>query len=327
MNTIFRTSFLAFRVFAVACLLAMLAAHPVWAVGGGSPDPSGIPVLQALRVELDGLDQDFLELTASVETADLSELKRLADELARIDAHFALAAVGGGSPDPGDDVEPGAARPARRDGRTAQSRRQGALEGGRQSGLRADHRHEDAALHAGDRAHADRAYRLRAAGRHGAGAGPLTGLHGALPAGVPCPLGSGEPAPVGTSAGRIRYASALESPRRPGRWTTGGAPRSMAPKPKGVARDHLDVSGEHSALRAHAGQPRDDPRQGAGLRGSEEDRCEGAARVAPVPRHAAAERARLEKAACDTAGGSVPRRCWPASTTRSTRSTRRRFPS
>ena len=101
MNTIFRTSFLAFRVFAVACLLAMLATHPVWAVGGGSPDPSGIPVLQALRVELDGLDQDFLELTASVETADLPELKQLADELARIDAHLALAAVGGGSPDPG----------------------------------------------------------------------------------------------------------------------------------------------------------------------------------------------------------------------------------
>jgi hypothetical protein len=100
MNTIFRTSFLAFRVFAVACLLAMLATHPVWAVGGGSPDPGAIPVLQALRVELDGLDQDFLELTASVETADLSELKQLADELARIDAHFALTAVGGGSPDP-----------------------------------------------------------------------------------------------------------------------------------------------------------------------------------------------------------------------------------
>ncbi|MBK7331625.1 MAG: hypothetical protein IPI87_04150 [Betaproteobacteria bacterium] len=102
MNTIFRTSFLAFRVFAVACLLAMLATHPVWAVGGGSPDPSGIPVLQALRVELDGLDQDFLELTASVETADLPELKQLADELARIDAHFALASVGGGTPDPGE---------------------------------------------------------------------------------------------------------------------------------------------------------------------------------------------------------------------------------
>jgi hypothetical protein len=37
MNTIFRTSFLAFRVFAVACLLAMLATHPVWAAGGGTP--------------------------------------------------------------------------------------------------------------------------------------------------------------------------------------------------------------------------------------------------------------------------------------------------
>lgn len=100
MNTIFRTSFLAFRVFAVACLLAMLATHPVWAVGGGSPDPGAIPVLQALRIQVDGLDQDFLELTASVETADLKELKQLADELARIDAHVALAAVGGGTPDP-----------------------------------------------------------------------------------------------------------------------------------------------------------------------------------------------------------------------------------
>lgn len=100
MNTIFRKSYLAFRVFAVASLLAMLAAHPAWAVGGGTPDPDAIPVLQALRVELDELDQDFLELTAVVETADLPDLKQLADELMRIDAHLALAAVGGGSPDP-----------------------------------------------------------------------------------------------------------------------------------------------------------------------------------------------------------------------------------
>lgn len=100
MNTIFRTSFLAFRVFAVACLLAMLAAHPVWAAGGGTPDPSGTPVLQALRVELDGLDQDFLAVSGIIEPEDLPVFKQLSDELARIDAHFALAAVGGGSPDP-----------------------------------------------------------------------------------------------------------------------------------------------------------------------------------------------------------------------------------
>ena len=46
MNTIFRTLFRAFRVFAFACLLAMLAAHPVWAVGGGTPDPGAVPVLE-----------------------------------------------------------------------------------------------------------------------------------------------------------------------------------------------------------------------------------------------------------------------------------------
>ncbi len=101
MNTIFRTSFLAFRVFAVACLLAMLAAHPVWAAGGGTPDPSGTPVLQALRVELDGLDQDFLAVSGIIDPEDLPVFRQLADELARIDAHLALAAVGGGSPDPG----------------------------------------------------------------------------------------------------------------------------------------------------------------------------------------------------------------------------------
>jgi hypothetical protein len=35
-----------------------------------------------------------------VETSDLPELKQLADRLARIDAHFARAAAGGGTPDP-----------------------------------------------------------------------------------------------------------------------------------------------------------------------------------------------------------------------------------
>ena len=102
MNTTFRTSFLAFRVFAVAGLLAALATHPVWAVGGGTPDPSGIPVLQALRIQVDGLDQDFLAVSGIIEPEDLPVFKQLSDELARIDAHFALAAVGGGSPDPSE---------------------------------------------------------------------------------------------------------------------------------------------------------------------------------------------------------------------------------
>jgi hypothetical protein len=50
-------------------------------------------VAQALRVQVDALDNRFLVLTASIETTDLPELKQLADLLARIDAHFAVAAV------------------------------------------------------------------------------------------------------------------------------------------------------------------------------------------------------------------------------------------
>jgi hypothetical protein len=89
-----------FQWLALGCLLFALAGERAWAVGGGTPDPSGIPVLQALRTRVDALDNRFLALTASVETSDLPELKLLADQLARIDAHFAVAAVGGGSPDP-----------------------------------------------------------------------------------------------------------------------------------------------------------------------------------------------------------------------------------
>jgi len=48
MNTILRQSFLACRAFAVGWPLAMLAAPPVWAVGGGSPDPSQTTLNQAL---------------------------------------------------------------------------------------------------------------------------------------------------------------------------------------------------------------------------------------------------------------------------------------
>ena len=90
------------RLLALGCLLSLLAAPRAWAIGGGTPDPSNIPVLQALRVQVDALDNRFLVLTASVGTADLPELKQLADRLARIDAHFALAAIGGGNPDPSE---------------------------------------------------------------------------------------------------------------------------------------------------------------------------------------------------------------------------------
>ena len=154
MNPILRKSFFAFRVFVIACLLASLAVHPVWASGGGgSPDPSDIPVLQALRVQLDGLDQDFLALTGIINPQDLPVLKQLADELARIDAHFALV------------------------GPSAAARRRRCLAAPSQ----------DAAPHAGDRAHADRTHRLRVAGGDGAGVGSVSGVHGALPTGVPCP--------------------------------------------------------------------------------------------------------------------------------------------
>jgi hypothetical protein len=90
------------KLLALGCLLGALGAPSAWAIGGGSPDPSNIPVLQALRVQVDALDNRFLMLTASVETSDLAELKLLADRLARIDAHFAVAAIGGGQPDPSD---------------------------------------------------------------------------------------------------------------------------------------------------------------------------------------------------------------------------------
>lgn len=53
-------------------------------------------------MQVDAFDDRFLVLTASIETTDLPELKQLADLLARIDAHFAVAAVGGGSPDPSE---------------------------------------------------------------------------------------------------------------------------------------------------------------------------------------------------------------------------------
>jgi hypothetical protein len=95
-----------YRLVALACLVVALASPPAVAVGGGTPDPSEFPVLQALRVQVQGLDQDILAVTGIIEPADLPSLRQLADKLARIDAHFALAAVGGGSPDPGASINP-----------------------------------------------------------------------------------------------------------------------------------------------------------------------------------------------------------------------------
>lgn len=100
MNPI-QTSALVRRLLTLGCLwLAFAGSHAVASGGGGSPDPGEIPVLQALRVQISGLDQDFLAVTGIVNPQDLPVFTQLADELARIDAHFALAAVGGGSPDP-----------------------------------------------------------------------------------------------------------------------------------------------------------------------------------------------------------------------------------
>ncbi|MCC7216754.1 MAG: hypothetical protein IT517_08290 [Burkholderiales bacterium] len=99
MNTTTRKTF-AFRLLALAWLLGALAGPPAWAAGGGTPDPSDIPVLQALRIQVDGLDQDFLAVAGIIDPQDLPVFRQLADELARIDAHLALAAVGGGTPDP-----------------------------------------------------------------------------------------------------------------------------------------------------------------------------------------------------------------------------------
>jgi hypothetical protein len=92
------------RLIALGAVLLALSAPPARAVGGGTPDPSEVPVLQALRQQVDALEQRFLVLTASVETGDLQGLIQLADQFARIDAHFAVAAVGGGSPDPSQNT-------------------------------------------------------------------------------------------------------------------------------------------------------------------------------------------------------------------------------
>lgn len=85
---------------AAACLAVALVVPPAFAVGGGTPDPTDVPVLQALRTQVAGLDQDFVFVTGIVEPQDLPVVRQLADELARMDAQLAVAAVGGGSPDP-----------------------------------------------------------------------------------------------------------------------------------------------------------------------------------------------------------------------------------
>src|SRR4029453_15172918 len=87
--------------FVFGCLLLALGCPNGFAQGHGTPDPAGIPVLQGMRVQIDGLDQEFVALTGIIQPEDLPQLVRLADELVRIDAQFAVAAVGDGTPDPG----------------------------------------------------------------------------------------------------------------------------------------------------------------------------------------------------------------------------------
>src|SRR4030095_9129416 len=87
-------------VLTLGCLCFALAGQHAEAVGGGSPDPSSIPVFQALRVQVYGLDQELLAVTGVVALEDLPILAQLADELARVDAQVAVVAVRGGRPDP-----------------------------------------------------------------------------------------------------------------------------------------------------------------------------------------------------------------------------------
>lgn len=79
------------RWLAIAGLLAALASPQAWAVGGGSPDPSTTPVLQALQTQVDDLGRRFLTLTGVIERTRLPRLKQPTDELARID--YALPAA------------------------------------------------------------------------------------------------------------------------------------------------------------------------------------------------------------------------------------------
>src|SRR5262245_39472134 len=85
---------------AAVLLFVGLLAAPAWAGPNGSPDPSGIPVLQAMRTQVYALDRDVLLVTGIVAPEDLPILQKLADDLARIDAQYAIAAAGGDSGGP-----------------------------------------------------------------------------------------------------------------------------------------------------------------------------------------------------------------------------------
>lgn len=55
-------------------MLLALAGGRARAVGGGAPDADAVPVIQALRAQVDVVDHRFLVLTASMKTSDLREL-------------------------------------------------------------------------------------------------------------------------------------------------------------------------------------------------------------------------------------------------------------
>src|SRR5262245_43348797 len=80
-------------IFAAMLLFVSTLAPPAWAAQG-SPDPSSIPVLQAMRTQVYALDRDVLTVTGIVAPEDLPILQMLADDLARMDAQFSIAASG-----------------------------------------------------------------------------------------------------------------------------------------------------------------------------------------------------------------------------------------
>lgn len=74
-------------------LFVSALAMPAWAAQG-TPDPEGTPVLQAMRTQVYALDRDVLLVTGIIQPQDLPILQKLADDLARMDAQFAIAASG-----------------------------------------------------------------------------------------------------------------------------------------------------------------------------------------------------------------------------------------
>ena len=56
--------------------------------------PTAVPVLQALRIQIYALDRDVVLVTSIIDPQDLPIVQKLADDLARMDAQFAIAASG-----------------------------------------------------------------------------------------------------------------------------------------------------------------------------------------------------------------------------------------